>query len=305
MVRIAAIVSVLMMACGVRAELEFRVCRGCGTAEVSEVEEAGTLELTVCAEWPQEGVTYVVYTPVMPEMRGMTITDHVPFGETLSNVSQTIQRIVHQFRLLVTNEAGTRVETGPIVVHYRRGDREEREERELAGVTLAVVRKARRRAQGVALGTIGAVIAGVSVLGVSTYWMRRRRSAVAAAEPSIESRYMAELEASKRIRIEGDMPRYFLTLEELLRGYLREKYCIGNIEEWQGGGNGRAGLDERSMWVAKELVGLAQQVRYAGYMPSAHEQRRMYEFVESLLERNQPRRSEPEETMYLQKEKAT
>ena len=302
--RIVATVSVLMVACGVRAEVEFRVCRGCGTAEVSEVEEAGTFELTVCAEWPQGGVTYVVYTPAMPDMRGMTITDHVPFGETLSDVSQTIQRIVHQFRMLVTNAAGTRVETGPIVVEYRRGDQEERQQRELAGVTLEVVRKARRGANGVGIGAIGAVAAGVSVLGLSTYWMRRRRGAVAAAEPCIESRYLLELEASKRIRIEGDMPRYFLTLERLLREYLREKYCIGNIEEWQGAGNGRAGLDERSMGVAKELVGLAQEVRYAGYMPSAHEQRRMYEFVESLLERNQPRRCAPEETMYLQKEKA-
>lgn len=298
-----AVVLVMVLAGGVRADVTFRVTSGCGTVDVREVEENGTFDLTVCAEWPQEGATYVVYTPTMPQLSGMKIADHVPFGETLGGVSQTLQRIVHQFRLLVTNAAGTRVETGPIVLQYRRGDQEERQARELAGLTLNVVKRTHRGLRGVVIGAVGVMVAGVGVLGLSAYWLRRRRGvATAAAEPCIECKYMAELEASKRLRIEGELAKYFLTLEQLLRDYLRAKYCIGNIEEWHGGGNGRCGLDERSMGVAKELVGLAQQVRYAGYVPSTHEQRRMYEFIEELLQRNQPRRQAPEEMMYLHKE---
>lgn len=295
---------VMALVCGVKADVVFWVASGCGTVEVKEVEEAGTFDLTVCAEWPQEGMTYVVYTPRMPQLSGMKILDHVPFGETMSSVSQTVQRIVHQFRLLVTNAAGTQVGTGPIVLQYRRGDQEERQERELAGVTLSVVKRGQRGVRGVVVGAVGAVVAGAGVLGLSGYWLRRRRGmATVAEEPCIECKYMAELEASKRLRMEGELGKYFLTLEQLLRDYLRVKYCIGNIEEWQGGGNERCGLDERSMGVAKELVGLAQQVRYAGYVPSTHEQRRMYEFIEGLLQRNQPRRQAPEEMMYLHKEK--
>lgn len=302
--RARSIALAMVLGSGARGDVAFWVSSGCGTVEVKEVEEAGTFDLTVCAEWPQDGMTYVVYTPTMPQLSGMKILDHVPFGETLSSVSQTVQRIVHQFRLLVTNTAGTRVETGPIVLQYRRGDQEERQARELAGLRLNVVKRAHRGLRGVVIGAVGAVVAGVGVLGLSAYWLRRRRGvATVAAEPCIECKYIAELEASKRLRIEGELGKYFLTLEQLLRDYLRAKYCIGNIEEWHGGGNERCGLDERSMGVAKELVGLAQQVRYAGYVPSTHEQRRMYEFIEELLQRNQPRRQAPEEMMYLHKEK--
>ncbi|MCX7847290.1 MAG: hypothetical protein N2595_04595 [bacterium] len=293
---------VVVMSLG-RAEVTFRVYSGCGTVEVSEVEEEGTVDLTVSAEWPQGAETYVIYTPMMPELSGMKVMDHIPFGETLSEVTQVLQRIVHQFKLVVTNAAGTRVGTGPIIVEYRRGDGGDRERRELSGLSLRVVKRRGGLGSGVVAGALGVLAVAAGLVGVSSYGRRKRGRGEGREEVSLESRYLEELEGSKRWRVEGELGKYFAVLERILREYLREKYCIGNIEEWEVGERGHGALDERSVGVAKELVGLSQRVRYGGHVASVYEQRRMYEFVKELLERNCPRREAPEELKYVATEK--
>lgn len=291
------------LALNVRAEVVFRVYGGCGTVEVNEVEEGGTFDLTVSAEWPQ-GMTYVIYTPELPQLEGMWVTDHVPFGETLAGVSQAVQRIVHQFKLVVTNVAGVKVGTGPIVVTYRRGDREERERRELSGLEVRVVERRRVWKGGILGGALGAVVVGAGLAGLYAYKGRCKGGKVACEEENVEQKYLRRLEESGRLRMEGELGEYFTAMERVLRDYLREKYCIGNVEECGKDAAVRAGLDERSIVIVKELVGLAQRVRYAGYVPSAHEQRRMHEFIKDLLERNCPRRKEPEEETLLKRERS-
>jgi len=166
------------------------------------------------------------------------------------------------------------------------------------------VRPPRTKLAGVALAAGAAAGLGACVLAVSAYTFRRRSRSAAETAPCIECRFLAQLEESKRARLDGDLPRYFLTLEQLLRAYLRAKYCIGSLEDWHAPANGPAGLDERTMAVARELAHMAQRVRYAGYAPSAHEQRRMHEFLHSLFIRNQPRRQTPDEHLYLHMENA-
>jgi hypothetical protein len=130
--------------------------------------------------------------------------------------------------------------------------------------------------------------------------MRHATAGVTAA--SLEDRYMDKLDALKRCRLEGELTRYFSGMEALLREYFRDKYRIGSIEEWRPQTSTAAGPDERTAAVARELLGVSHQVRYAGHTPNEREQTRMFDFLRTMFNRNQPRRPAPEEEQYFEKE---
>jgi hypothetical protein len=286
----------LLSALRAQAEIRFSVAARQGDVPVTAVRSQCIYDLTIVAEWPQSDVTYVVYTPTMPQLSGMVIKDHIPFGESASSPSQMLQRVVHHFKLLVTNSPGVVADTGPIFVEYRQSDREERDHRQLANIAFEVLPAQCNR------WIVSSV--GVGALGLTTAagWLflaRRRRqrwSAALCTTVCVEDEFLKRLDATRHLRLEGDMVRYFAALEEILRDYVRVKYHIGNIEE--SNSNGALGLDERTRAVARDIVALARNVRYGGHVPSAYEQTRFHDFVRTLISRNQPRPFVPDEEHY-------
>jgi hypothetical protein len=234
----------------------------------------------------------------MPLLAGMVVKDHLSFGETITTSSQLLQRVVHHFIMLITNEAGATAETGPITVEYRPINREEKQRQQLAGITLAVIAPPHALASPMALGGIAAGAGTLLALGG---WQvrRRRRRAVPVAEACIEDAFLQRMTGLKALRLQGDTARYFAELEAVLRDYAREKYQIGSLETYQPAANGAGGFDARSAGVARELLALAHTIRYGGQIPSEYDQTRMHDFVHTLLDRNRPRRHTPEELDYL------
>ncbi len=284
------------------AEIEFSAVAHRAGQPVNALPPQATFDLTVTAEWPQSDIMYVVYTPSMPQLAGLVIEDHLSFGETTTMLSQLVQRTVHHFRLLVTNSVGTTVETGPIQVEYRPSNREEKQRRQLAGITLTVAPPARALHAPLMLG--GAAIAAVALFAFGGVCMvrRRRRAPVLPVEHCLEDAYTARLMGLKQLRMQGDTARYFGELETVLRDYVRDKYQIGSLETYLPPRNGATGLDARSVSVARDLLALAHTVRYGGQAPSDYDQTRMLDFVHTLIDRNRPRQHTSEELDYLQPE---
>jgi len=283
------------------AEIRFSATARQGDISVAAVRAQGVYDLTILDEWPQSDGTYVVYTPTMPRLSGMIVQDHIPFGESVSTPSQLLQRIVHHFKLLVTNSPGVAADTGPIFIEYRQADRPEHQRRQLAGIAFDVLPA--RRGRWVAAVAGAGALAMMAAAGGRLFLARRRRrahSAAAHAAACLEDEFLTRLDAARHWRLEGDVIRYFAELEAILRDYLRAKYHIGNIEE--SNGNGALGVDERTRAVARDVVALARNVRYGGHLPSSYEQSRMHDFVKALIVRNQPRRPAPDEEHYRPQE---
>jgi len=283
------------------AEIEFSAVAHHAGQPVSSLPPQASFDLTITAEWPQSEIMYVVYTPTMPLLAGLVIEDHLSFGETTTMSSQLLQRTVHHFKLLITNSVGTTVATGPIHVEYRPSNREEKQRRQLAGITLTVAPPARMLQSPLVLGGVTAAVAAALAFG-GVVMARRRRAPAAPVEHCLEDAYTARLAGLKQMRMQGDTARYFGELEAVLRDYVREKYQIGSLETYQPPTNGATGLDARSVGVARELLGLAHTVRYGGQAPSDYDQTRMLEFVHTVIDRNRPRRGTPVELDYLQPE---
>ncbi len=284
------------------AEIEFSVVAHHAGQPVSALPPQASFDLTVTAEWPQSDTMYVVYTPSMPLLAGLVIADHLSFGETTTILSQMVLRTVHHFKLLVTNSVGTTVETGPIQVEYRPCNREEKQRRQLAGITLTVAPPARLLQSPLLLGGVALVAVAGCALGGVAMARRRRRASVEPVEHCLEDACAARLAGLKQVRLQGDTARYFGELETILREYVREKYQIGSLETYPPPDNGATGLDARSVSIARDLLALAHTVRYGGQTPSDYDQTRMLDFVHTLLDRNRPRRHTPEEIDYLQPE---
>ena len=298
---VLAITAALVAAVPARSDLSFTVMIGGKTASAIDVRQGARVEMTVAVEWPQTTMTYMVYTPTMRDLEGARICDHVSFGETLTTISQTLQRIVHHFTIAVTTAVGATAETGPIEVQYRGSNDTEPVTRRLAGITFNLLPASRWPVAGTVGGGFVAVIAGIAA------WLagirhRRRTAQHPAVSATSEDGYLVRLDGLKHLRLEGDLERYFAGMEALLREYFKEKYRVASIETWQAPSTGPAGPDERTAAVARELLDLSRKVRYAGYIPAAHEQSRISEFLRTLFSRNQPRRPAAEDEHYLTKE---
>lgn len=268
----------------------------------SNVPVNGYAHLTVTAQWPQGETTYIVFKPDMPQLSGLKVADHVCYHESVMNRSQGIQRIVHHFKLLVTNTPGTQAETGSIFVEYRNYTDNNKQQRQLAGLSFNVA-PARNP---VLKGTLIAV-GSATLLGACGLLFCARRSSRRAVSPlsdgtTLEDHYLEELQAARRSLIDGDITQYFHDVETLMRRYFRAKYQIGSIEDWETPASGPAGPDERTTGVARELLKLSHSVRYAGYIPSTHEKNRIHSYLKTLLIKNQPRPPKPEEELYLKEE---
>ena len=116
--------SLFFIAVPAAADISFKVEPG-----VKTVKASGTAEITIYAQWPQGTNTYVIYPPSMPQLDGLEITDHITFGQSLTENSQIVQRVVHFYKFAVTN--GSIAETGPIFIDYKQNGSDEKLHRKL------------------------------------------------------------------------------------------------------------------------------------------------------------------------------
>ncbi len=153
------------------------------------------------------------------------------------------------------------------------------------------------------------VIAGAGVLlavigcAFATHHTRRMSGAsFSEADTQLEDMYLSQLEDVQKLRVEGDTAGYFHAIEDLIRGYMREKYHICNIETWAARFNGPAGPDDTTVDVARRLLELSHSVRYADYTPAPYEFERMYSFLHTVCQQNKPEAQIPVEELYINEE---
>lgn len=249
------------------------------------------VDLIIIAEWPQTDGSYIVYPPQFPRLCGARITDHIAFGEAFSTPSNTFQRVIHHVTLIVTNASRSHVSTGDILLRYRHSDDDTPRQESLAGLSLAVV------TSNPLIPYL--YIGGISIACVTLFrlFVRRRerthKNANFAPTPTREDLYLAALADTHKLRVEGDLCTYFTRVEDLIRTYIREKYCIGNIETWEAHRHGPAGPDEHIVNTARDICELSHRVRYAHHTPTPQEIERAYSFLKNICKHHKP-------TMYTQ-----
>ena len=264
------------------------------------VQSKGTAEITLSAEWLQGSNSYIIYTPVMPQLLGMKIIDHITFGQSLTVNSQVVQRTVHLFKFAVTNDAGTEAETGPIFIDYRLSGSEEKMHHQLSGVKFKVTGFGDKYSKLLIPGLIVLLLIPI-ILTIIIIKLSRRKKVAAniSGSPSIEDSIIEELENIKLYKLEGDTKRYFHELSELVKKYFRKKYQIGSILDFNPKELGKAGPDKHTLSTACELLKLSHDVCYAGYQSSNHEQDRIYNFIKKMLMKNRPHKTNASERLYL------
>jgi len=263
------------------------------------VHANGTTELTLSAEWPQGSNSYIIYTPVMPQLLGLKIIDHITFGQSLTVNSQVVQRAVHLFKFAVTNSAGMGTETGPIFIDYRLSGSKEKLHRQLSGVKYKVTRFRSNFLKILIPVAIILLLFPIILTIIIIKVLRRKKDVVISANLSIEDAIIKKLENVKRYRLEGDIKKYFHELSELIKKYFRKKYQIGSILDFNPKLIEKAGPDKHTLFTACELLRLSHDVCYAGHQPSSHEQERIYNFLKKMLMRNRPHKSKLEDELYL------
>lgn len=274
------------------ASINFRVDSLCG----ENVPGNKQIEMTVTAEWPQGRKTYVIYKPTMPGVSGLSLSEHISFGETLTLGSQTIQRVIHLYKFSITNKPGEIAETGNIFVDYRDASKEDVQHKQLSGISFKVIPPENNFLISGIIGALSAAVIGAAIIFVTR---RKKKVPEKFSGPVIETGFLKKLNNIKRIRMDGNIPLYFQELENLLRDYFREKYNIGSLEDWNTSSNSSAGPDKKTMAVIIELLKLSRDVRYAGMIPNSHDQDRIFDFLKKTFTKSLPKQPLKEDELYL------
>ena len=257
----------------------------------------GTAEITITAEWPQGSNTYVIYTPLMPQLLGLKIIDHITFGQATTINSQIVQRVVHLFKFSITNNAGT--ETGPIFIDYRLSGSDEKQHHKLPGIKFTTIRLRRDLLKTLIFASVLLLLIPIISTIIIIKLSRKNSKKNVLNNSSIEDTIIEELDKIKRYKIEGDVKRYFRKLDALIKKYFRMKYQIGSLLDVNLESNGKVGPDKHTLLSACELLKLSHNVCYADYQPSNQEQDRIYNFLKKILLNNRPHKPQSEEELYL------
>lgn len=268
--------------------------------QAETVNQGDTVQLAVVAEWPQSEGSYNIYTPQLEELSGARIKDHISFGEAFMTVSDALQRVVHCFTLVITNPAETIVETGRIAIRYRHAANAKPQNTLLSGISMNVV-PASSSFPYVIAGA-GALLAVIGGAFATRHTRRKHVSHSFSRDTQLEDAYLVKLEKAQKLRLEGDTAGYFHAIEDLIRGYMREKYHIGNIETWSARLNGPVGPDDTTIDVARQLLKLSHSVRYADYEPAPYDFERMYSFLHAVCQNNKPETPIPADELYITEE---
>ena len=282
------ILAVFLLALSASSEVRWEIL-----PESTNVVSKKSTQLKMTATWTGYE-TISVRTPRLKELKGALIKDIVSYNESKPGVGGTQHTATYVIDLLVTNAPGTVVETGLIEVMSRGLEDSEFTSSDLAGVTLNV--------RGAALPwlVIAAVLA--IVLAAALFFILKKRTAKkskAQPEQNLEELYLAKLEESRELRLKGETAAYFGKCEELLKSYLRAKYSIADLDSFGEKEAQDNGVDQRMVRTSKEVCALCFNVRYAGYEPSAMEEKRAYDFLKELLIRNKPNRQKEADELYI------
>ncbi len=283
--------SLLIFAYLANGDISFKLDSSCGESVPGNLQ----VEMMVTAEWPQGEETYVIFKPTLPGISGLSISEEISFGETLTLNSQIIQRVIHLYKFSITNAPGEIAETGNVFVDYRNAAEEEIQHKQLSGFSFKVTSPEHNFFVIIVFGIIG-----ILVLIVIFVIKRKKKVTKENLAPVIEIGFLEKLNSIKRLRLEGNIPFYFQELEILLRDYFRKKYNIGSLEDWVPSSNSSVGPDNRTLSVIIDLLKLSRDVRYAGTIPNTHDQERIFDFLKKIFTKNLPRQSLKEE-LYLRK----
>lgn len=282
------IIAVFLLALSASSEVRWEIL-----PESTNVVSKKSTQLMMTATWTGYE-TISVRTPRLKELKGALIKDIVSYNESKPGVGGTQHTATYVIDLIVTNAPGTVVETGLIEVMSRGLEDSEFTSSDLAGVTLNV------RSAKLPWAVIAAVLA--IVLAAALFFILKKRTAKkneAQPEQNLEELYLAKLEESRELRLKGETAAYFGKCEELLRSYLRAKYSIADLDSFGEKEAQDNGVDQRMVRTSKEVCALCFNVRYAGYEPSAMEEKRAYDFLKELLIRNKPNRQKEADELYI------
>lgn len=282
------IIAVFLLALSASSEVRWEIL-----PESTNVVSKKSTQLMMTATWTGYE-TISVRTPRLKELKGALIKDIVSYNESKPGVGGTQHTATYVIDLIVTNAPGTVVETGLIEVMSRGLEDSEFTSSDLAGVTLNV------RSAKLPWAVIAAVLA--IVLAAALFFILKKRTAKkseAQPEQNLEELYLAKLEESRELRLKGETAAYFGKCEELLRSYLRAKYSIADLDSFGEKEASENGVDQRMVRTSKEVCALCFNVRYAGYEPSAMEEKRAYDFLKELLIRNKPNRQKEADELYI------
>ena len=282
------IIAVFLLALSASSEVRWEIL-----PESTNVVSKKSTQLMMTATWTGYE-TISVRTPRLKELKGALIKDIVSYNESKPGVGGTQHTATYLIDLIVTNAPGTVVETGRIEVMSRGLEDSEFTSSDLAGVTLNV------RSAKLPWAVIAAVLA--IVLAAALFFILKKRTAKkseAQPEQNLEELYLAKLEESRELRLKGETAAYFGKCEELLRSYLRAKYSIADLDSFGEKEASENGVDQRMVRTSKEVCALCFNVRYAGYEPSAMEEKRAYDFLKELLIRNKPNRQKEADELYI------
>ena len=282
------IIAVFLLALSASSEVKWEIL-----PESTNVVSKKSTQLMMTATWTGYE-TISVRTPRFKELKGALVKDIVSYNESKPGIGGTQHTATYVIDLIVTNAPGTVVETGLIEVMSRGLEDSEFTSSDLAGVTLNV------RSARLPWAVIAAALA--IVLAAALFFILKKRTAKkseAQPEQNLEELYLAKLEESRELRLKGETAAYFGKCEELLKSYLRAKYSIADLDSF---GEKEAldnGVDQRMVRTSKEVCALCFNVRYAGYEPSAMEEKRAYDFLKELLIRNKPNRQKEADELYI------
>ena len=282
------IIAVFLLALSASSEVKWEIL-----PESTNVVSKKSTQLIMTATWTGYE-TISVRTPRLKELKGALIKDIVSYNESKPGVGGTQHTATYVIDLLVTNAPGTVVETGLIEVMSRGLEDSEFTSSDLAGVTLNV------RSAKLPWAVIAAALA--IVLAAALFLILKRRTAKkseAQPEQNLEELYLSKLEESRELRLKGETAAYFGKCEELLKSYLRAKYSIADLDSFGEKEASENGVDQRMVRTSKEVCALCFNVRYAGYEPSAMEEKRAYDFLKELLIRNKPNRQKETDELYI------
>ena len=282
------IIAVFLLALSASSEVRWEIL-----PESTNVVSKKSTQLMMTATWTGYE-TISVRTPRLKELKGALIKDIVSYNESKPGVGGTQHTATYLIDLIVTNAPGTVVETGLIEVMSRGLEDSEFTSSDLAGVTLNV------RSAKLPWAVIAAVLA--IVLAAALFFILKKRTAKkseAQPEQNLEELYLAKLEESRELRLKGETAAYFGKCEELLKSYLRAKYSIADLDSFGEKEAQDNGVDQRMVRTSKEVCALCFNVRYAGYEPSAMEEKRAYDFLKELLIRNKPNRQKEADELYI------
>lgn len=282
------IIAVFLLALSASSEVKWEIL-----PESTNVVSKKSTQLMMTATWTGYE-TISVRTPRFKELKGALVKDIVSYNESKPGIGGTQHTATYVIDLIVTNAPGTVVETGLIEVMSRGLEDSEFTSSDLAGVTLNV------RSAKLPWAVIAAVLA--IVLAAALFFILKKRTAKkseAQPEQNLEEEYLAKLEESRELRLKGETAAYFGKCEELLKSYLRAKYSIADLDSFGEKEASENGVDQRMVRTSKEVCALCFNVRYAGYEPSAMEEKRAYDFLKELLIRNKPNRQKEADELYI------